>query len=163
MIRRPPISTRTDTLFPYTTLFRPWHSAAPGSTREPDILRRGRYRRLIGPDTARVVDLLGRALIQRDRFEDFVIDEHDHQRAAFDRVVEIDQPPGGASKGGGQSFGIGFDDAHAIAEAAGECERDLDRGAFKEIIDIGTEGEAEERCRAPRLGLARLAGRADDW
>src|SRR3546814_6862206 len=65
---------------------RAWHSAAPGSTREPDILRRGRYRRLIGPDTARVVDLLGRALIQRDRFEDFVIDEHDHQRAAFDRV-----------------------------------------------------------------------------
>src|SRR3546814_1616668 len=102
MIRRPPISTRTDTLFPYTTLFRPWHSAAPGSTREPDILRRGRYRRLIGPDTARVVDLLGRALIQRDRFEDFVIDEHDHQRAAFDRVVEIDQPRGGAGKGGGQ-------------------------------------------------------------
>src|SRR3546814_9284987 len=82
---------------------RAWHSAAPGSTREPDILRRGRYRRLIGPDTARVVDLLGRALIQRDRFEDFVIDEHDHQRAAFDRVVEIDQPRGGAGKGGGQT------------------------------------------------------------
>src|SRR3546814_5941743 len=27
MIRRPPISTRTDTLFPYTTLFRSVHSA----------------------------------------------------------------------------------------------------------------------------------------
>src|SRR3546814_7175775 len=25
MIRRPPISTRTATLFPYTTLFRSWH------------------------------------------------------------------------------------------------------------------------------------------
>src|SRR3546814_13219425 len=25
MIRRPPRSTRTDTLFPYTTLFRSWH------------------------------------------------------------------------------------------------------------------------------------------
>src|SRR3546814_1101314 len=85
MIRRPPRSTRTATLFPYPTLFR-------------------------SPDTARVVDLLGRALIQRDRFEDFVIDEHDHQRAAFDRVVEIDQPRGGAGKGGGQTFGIGFDD-----------------------------------------------------
>src|SRR3546814_15745287 len=139
MIRRPPISTRTDTLFPYTTLFRPWHSAAPGSTREPDILRRGRYRRLIGPDSARVVDLLGRALIQRDRFEDFVIDEHDHQRAAFDRVLEIDQPRGGSGKGGGQTFGIGFDDAHAIAEAAGERERDLDRGAFQDIIVFGLQ------------------------
>src|SRR3546814_3872560 len=27
MIRRPPRSTRTDTLFPYTTLFRSWRSA----------------------------------------------------------------------------------------------------------------------------------------
>src|SRR3546814_16688780 len=26
MIRRPPISTRTDTLFPYTTLFRSWQN-----------------------------------------------------------------------------------------------------------------------------------------
>src|SRR3546814_9425557 len=26
MIRRPPRSTRTDTLFPYTTLFRSWHT-----------------------------------------------------------------------------------------------------------------------------------------
>src|SRR3546814_2855885 len=31
MIRRPPRSTRTDTLFPYTTLFRsPHHRAGPG-------------------------------------------------------------------------------------------------------------------------------------
>src|SRR3546814_6000935 len=31
MIRRPPISTRTDTLFPYTTLFRsPWCAGRPG-------------------------------------------------------------------------------------------------------------------------------------
>src|SRR3546814_13621819 len=28
MIRRPPRSTRTDTLFPYTTLFRSWRPAA---------------------------------------------------------------------------------------------------------------------------------------
>src|SRR3546814_13294322 len=98
---------------------RAWHSAAPGSTREPDILRRGRYRRLIGPDTARVVDLLGRALIQRDRFEDFVIDEHDHQRAAFDRVVDTDQPRGGAGQGGGQDLGLGLHYVHAIAAAAG--------------------------------------------
>src|SRR3546814_12266626 len=33
MIRRPPRSTRTDTLFPYTTLFRSWlddHAIGPG-------------------------------------------------------------------------------------------------------------------------------------
>src|SRR3546814_20084825 len=28
MIRRPPGSTRTDTLFPYTTLFRSWYAAS---------------------------------------------------------------------------------------------------------------------------------------
>src|SRR3546814_7125484 len=33
MIRRPPRSTRTDTLFPYTTLFR--SNAAPGCARPP--------------------------------------------------------------------------------------------------------------------------------
>src|SRR3546814_951651 len=30
MIRRPPRSTRTDTLFPYTTLFRSWVSLSEG-------------------------------------------------------------------------------------------------------------------------------------
>src|SRR3546814_7980339 len=30
MRRRPPRSTRTDTLFPYTTLFRSWHVIAAG-------------------------------------------------------------------------------------------------------------------------------------
>src|SRR3546814_7300408 len=29
MIRRPPRSTRTDTLFPYTTLFRSWRAVPP--------------------------------------------------------------------------------------------------------------------------------------
>src|SRR3546814_15909643 len=42
MIRRPPRSTRTDTLFPYTTLFR---SAAPGRAR---AAHRGALRRAAG-------------------------------------------------------------------------------------------------------------------
>src|SRR3546814_11853547 len=36
MIRRPPRSTRTDTLFPYTTLFRSPLCASPGPARGPD-------------------------------------------------------------------------------------------------------------------------------
>src|SRR3546814_14401610 len=38
MIRRPPRSTRTDTLFPYTTLFRSWsiRYADPGKTKVAD-------------------------------------------------------------------------------------------------------------------------------
>src|SRR3546814_19429573 len=35
MIRRPPRSTRTDTLFPYTTLFRAPRSRGPGRLRPP--------------------------------------------------------------------------------------------------------------------------------
>src|SRR3546814_11326949 len=31
MIRRPPRSTRTDTLFPYTTLFRSWQGRGPAA------------------------------------------------------------------------------------------------------------------------------------
>src|SRR3546814_2837658 len=44
MIRRPPRSTRTDTLFPYTTLFRSRRSARKSGLRHPASLRcvRGR-------------------------------------------------------------------------------------------------------------------------
>src|SRR3546814_3554343 len=43
MIRRPPRSTRTDTLFPYTTLFRspPPRPAAPGAARQRHRVARG--------------------------------------------------------------------------------------------------------------------------
>src|SRR3546814_3684665 len=37
MIRRPPISTRTDTLFPYTTLFRSLRMIEHGEHRRPDL------------------------------------------------------------------------------------------------------------------------------
>src|SRR3546814_10811277 len=61
MIRRPPISTRTDTLFPYTTLFRSGRAAAgrglpgPDSGPERDRLRQRRgggdaYHRLVAGD-----------------------------------------------------------------------------------------------------------------
>src|SRR3546814_13775845 len=44
MIRRPPRSTRTDTLFPYTTLFRSHPAAGAGARRRPHAAapRRGR-------------------------------------------------------------------------------------------------------------------------
>src|SRR3546814_4092995 len=53
MIRRPPRSTRTDTLFPYTTLFRSgWSSAAPRNAngrREHSAAGGGRHRGLLRP------------------------------------------------------------------------------------------------------------------
>src|SRR3546814_9051690 len=45
MIRRPPRSTRTDTLFPYTTLFRSGHAAQDGAAvRQPGNPGIGRHR-----------------------------------------------------------------------------------------------------------------------
>src|SRR3546814_18850734 len=44
MIRRPPRSTRTDTLFPYTTLFRSPLGAPVGAARDADRFRRLRHR-----------------------------------------------------------------------------------------------------------------------
>src|SRR3546814_3727796 len=56
MIRRPPRSTRTDTLFPYTTLFR----SRPGSSRDgiadPDAQQHRRARRLWPVDRRRARD-----------------------------------------------------------------------------------------------------------
>src|SRR3546814_8550638 len=58
MIRRPPRSTRTDTLFPYTTLFRSESFSPEG----PKIMQRGDYYYLItavggtaGPPTGHMV------------------------------------------------------------------------------------------------------------
>src|SRR3546814_16784627 len=61
MIRRPPRSTRTDTLFPYTTLFRSRLSRADGADpallsqegRSPDGRRHGVDRPGGGPDRGR--------------------------------------------------------------------------------------------------------------
>src|SRR3546814_4925874 len=39
MIRRPPRSTRTDTLFPYTTLFRSQKQARATQSHKPEIVR----------------------------------------------------------------------------------------------------------------------------
>src|SRR3546814_11377945 len=54
MIRRPPRSTRTDTLFPYTTLFRSGCPGSCGGLPARRLLRRLLFRRLggvgLGPD-----------------------------------------------------------------------------------------------------------------
>src|SRR3546814_3095927 len=56
MIRRPPRSTRTDTLFPYTTLFR---SGADGSDAIVMTGHRGAVGAALGPVSARHIGKLG--------------------------------------------------------------------------------------------------------
>src|SRR3546814_4332392 len=45
MIRRPPRSTRTDTLFPYTTLFRSASTTSSSSSENPQVPARSALRR----------------------------------------------------------------------------------------------------------------------
>src|SRR3546814_11223376 len=44
MIRRPPRSTRTDTLFPYTTLFRSWNTDSEGNRTSPKLGKDDEFR-----------------------------------------------------------------------------------------------------------------------
>src|SRR3546814_9792837 len=55
MIRRPPRSTRTDTLFPYTTLFRQCRAGCSATVRDygPFAAGEGQYTRWSGQDHAR--------------------------------------------------------------------------------------------------------------
>src|SRR3546814_1238776 len=62
MIRRPPRSTRTDTLLPYTTLFRSWNSA--GVVRGNDAVEGNRRRAAgdqVGDDAGGAMRQIGRA------------------------------------------------------------------------------------------------------
>src|SRR3546814_8342157 len=84
MIRRPPRSTRTDTLFPYTTLFR---SASPGPGRE---LRRGNHR-ILGPHAAAVepgleIDDVGRQHPVEQRAQAAAVG----RAVAVDHEIEVD-------------------------------------------------------------------------
>src|SRR3546814_14918797 len=59
MIRRPPRSTRTDTLFPYTTLFRSAHAALSGSAELQAVLAQANaagFGRWL--ETCQVIDVL---------------------------------------------------------------------------------------------------------
>src|SRR3546814_18524667 len=67
MIRRPPISTRTDTLFPYTTLFRSRGTVAH----------------------ARLVDQVG--TVQRAAIDCLRVREQPRQHVRFEQAVGIDE------------------------------------------------------------------------
>src|SRR3546814_6416520 len=68
MIRLPPISTRTDTLFPYTTLFRSLHSGGTCAARDA---RRDDHRRCEGvADALRSHRRTGRRAADVERSEE---------------------------------------------------------------------------------------------
>src|SRR3546814_14016171 len=68
MIRRPPRSTRTDTLFPYTTLFR--SQPRPGAEQERSRRAAFRLRRRSGPERDRTLRRAAPQEAERDRSEE---------------------------------------------------------------------------------------------
>src|SRR3546814_7605496 len=63
MTRRPPRSTRTDTRFPYTTLFLPKTGASRQSCNEPALHAKGKPRRFHGGSPLRTNSVKGLDLI----------------------------------------------------------------------------------------------------
>src|SRR3546814_9543873 len=87
MIRRPPRSTRTDTLFPYTTLFRSPPPARAGARRDAARAPRGRVRGR-GRPRGRLRPGRGRAARQgdRDRRADARSEEHTSELQSLMRI-----------------------------------------------------------------------------
>src|SRR3546814_18829988 len=67
MIRRPPISTRTDTLFPYPTLFRSRIQGTTPDARQLLFAVQGRAEPQAAGRAAAAADALSPAAVQRDR------------------------------------------------------------------------------------------------
>src|SRR3546814_20251579 len=86
MILRPPRSTRTDTLFPYTTLFRSKTTLYNGRTGEP----------YDNPITVGYVYILKLA---------HLVDDKIHARSTGPYSMITQQPLGGKAQFGGQRFG----------------------------------------------------------
>src|SRR3546814_17941896 len=111
MIRRPPRSTRTDTLFPYTTLFR----STPVQRELLDSAMRG------------VEDGPARRLVHAARFHPDEAVFHQVQTADALRAAKVVQP--GEKAGGRQALAI---DGHRIA--ALDINRSDERRVGKECV-----------------------------
>src|SRR3546814_11749658 len=69
MIRRPPRSTRTDTLFPYTTLFRSFHLVPAELRRRRHVAHRAVQRGGAEQRALRTLENFDRAHVERIRIE----------------------------------------------------------------------------------------------
>src|SRR3546814_20670265 len=89
MIRRPPRSTRTDTLFPYTTLFRSQQAATIGAVQEEQ--HRAKVRQLAGAQradfAARGIDLRS-GVVQDLVGETYTMGEADALTIRFNAMTE---------------------------------------------------------------------------
>src|SRR3546814_242794 len=156
MIRRPPRSTRTDTLFPYTTLFR--SPASPAS-------RFHRGSGIPGDDVAGVLDRRhgpgSRCAVQLHRpAKPLAQPAHDRQPHALaaraDPVGTVERRPDLAQHFGRHAdTGIGHDDPASL-------QPHLDAPAFGEHAGV-VQDLAEHHRQHPRRGVQARPGRDDQF
>src|SRR3546814_3454417 len=84
MIRRPPRSTRTDTLFPYTTLFRSRAAAAAGRARRRAGAGRARRRRARGRSEEHTSELQS---LMRISYAVFCLKKKNKERNYMDKSI----------------------------------------------------------------------------
>src|SRR3546814_15912908 len=127
MIRRPPRSTRTDTLFPYTTLFRSRGGARLCRDRFVDLVE--------GEGLDEPIEGKTPGGVMRDQFGDEAL------RIAVALVAPADPVPGGHQRGDpAMERGVGF------RRHADEANRAMAAQRSKPI------GRAKVRARASRSG-----------
>src|SRR3546814_20823436 len=85
MIRRPPRSTRTDTLFPYTTLFRSFIEEADVDAEDPRDLEQAPRRHAVDAALVLVGLLVGHA----DHLRVLLLSEPQHCAALTDALADI--------------------------------------------------------------------------
>src|SRR3546814_15103055 len=86
MIRRPPRSTRTDTLFPYTTLFRSFHETRPAAD--------GDYAWIVWEEAVALLRLRDLAPLVERAIGDGRMPERFVESAAFEALpADSDRPP----------------------------------------------------------------------
>src|SRR3546814_18064493 len=128
MIRRPPISTRTDTLFPYTTLFRSrWRTSSGGHRFDHVVDAAGELCDVVGLDGREEGDpqLVAAELAVALGVEDAVGPEHLGDRGGVgDRLIDVD----------------GGDDVAALPGIGDEG-----RGVARRLGPVVDRGKSEER------------------
>src|SRR3546814_15422508 len=107
MIRRPPRSTRTDTLFPYTTLFRSRHADAV--ERDGNTLAVGDFADVRGAVILLVADDMVGAGFARGVLLRLGADGDDHRRANRLQPLDEDQPEDRKSVVSGKSVSVRVD------------------------------------------------------
>src|SRR3546814_20854044 len=103
MRRRPPISTRTDTLFPYTPLFRSWGTSRTGHASSPIRICGGSAVRSDNAPNKMILQRPGEILADRPADDRFARALHRLAVAADPIMPSGQQPPLGAPETGRES------------------------------------------------------------